>query len=95
MRLNFLLPLTVIPNISGTSPKMDPRAMIVHESVAAIPAGFAHIGTVSPDEEITLRIALVHSDIVGLQEKTYAVSDPTSAQYGQHLTTEEACPFTH
>ncbi|KAJ7927036.1 family S53 protease [Mycena leptocephala] len=93
MRLNFLLPLAVIPKISGTSPKMGPRAMIVHESVAAIPAGFAHIGTVSPDEEITLRIALVHSDIVGLQEKTYAVSDPTSAQYGQHLTTEEVEEF--
>ncbi|KAJ6556970.1 Pro-kumamolisin, activation domain-containing protein, partial [Mycena vulgaris] len=67
--------------------------MVVHESVAAIPAGFAQVGTVSPNEEITLRIALAHSDIVGLQEKTYAVSDPANALYGQHLTTEEVAEF--
>ncbi|KAJ6560521.1 subtilisin-like protein [Mycena vulgaris] len=93
MRLNFLLSLAAIPKFSSASPTVDPRAMIIHESVAAIPAGFAHVGTVSPDEEITLRIALAHSDIVGLQEKTYAVSDPANALYGQHLTTEEVEEF--
>ncbi|KAJ7486739.1 subtilisin-like protein [Mycena latifolia] len=93
MRLTFLLPLTAILKISSASPTVDPRTMIVHESVAAIPATFAHVGTVSPDEEITLRIALAHSDIVGLQEKTYAVSDPANALYGQHLTIEEVAEF--
>ncbi|KAJ7493800.1 subtilisin-like protein, partial [Mycena latifolia] len=93
MRLTFLLPLAAILKISSASPTVDPRTMIVHESVAAIPAAFVHVGTVSPDEEITLRIALAHSDIVGLQEKTYAVSDPTNALYGKHLTTEEVAEF--
>ncbi|KAJ6528373.1 subtilisin-like protein, partial [Mycena vulgaris] len=93
MRLNFLLSLAAIPKFSSASPTVDPRAMIIHESVAAIPAGFAHVGTVSPDEEIMLRIALAYSDIVGLQEKTYAVSDPANALYGQYLTTEEVEEF--
>ncbi|KAJ7020901.1 family S53 protease-like protein [Mycena alexandri] len=46
---------------------------------------------ISPNDEITLRIALAQSDIIGLQEKTYVVSHPAAALYGQHLTTEEAC----
>ncbi|KAJ6513955.1 subtilisin-like protein [Mycena vulgaris] len=93
MRVNFLFFLAAISKFGCASPTVDPRAMIVHESVAAIPAGFAHVGTVSPDEKLTIRIALAHSDIVGLQEKTYAVSDPANALYGQHLTTEEVEEF--
>ncbi|KAJ7671081.1 peptidase S8/S53 domain-containing protein [Mycena rosella] len=93
MRLTYLLTFAAIPKISSASPTVDPHTMVVHESVATIPAAFAHVGTVSLDEEITLRIALAQSDIVGLQEKTYAVSDPTNALYGQHLTTEEVAEF--
>ncbi|KAJ6556181.1 family S53 protease [Mycena capillaripes] len=93
MHLAFFLCLAAISKISGASPKVDPRAMIVHESVTDIPAGFAHVGTISLDEEITLRVALANSDIVGLQQKTYAVSDPTSTLYGQHLTPEQVAEF--
>src|ERR1700761_4070950 len=57
---------------------LSSRAMEVHESVAAVPKGFAHAGPVSPSEEITLRISLAHSDIAGLEKMTYAVSDPAS-----------------
>ncbi|KAJ6506592.1 subtilisin-like protein [Mycena sanguinolenta] len=67
--------------------------MVPHESVTAIPVGFAQVDTISPNDEITLRIALAQSDVTGLQEKTYAVSDPTNALYGQHLTTEEVSEF--
>ncbi|KAJ7192437.1 family S53 protease [Mycena pura] len=69
------------------------RAMAVHESVAAVPKGFAHAGPVSPSEEITLRISLAHSDIAGLEKMTYAVSDPASSLYGQHLTVEEVAEY--
>ncbi|KAF7365967.1 Family S53 protease [Mycena venus] len=93
MRLAFLLPFAAIPKISSASPTVHPSTMIVHESVAGPPAAFTQVGVVSPDEEITLRIALAQSDIVGLQEKTYAVSDPANALYGQHLTIEELAEF--
>ncbi|KAJ7764277.1 subtilisin-like protein [Mycena metata] len=48
-----------------------------------------------PGYEITLRIALTQSDIIGLQKKTYAVSHPANALYGQHLTTEEVAKFVN
>jgi tripeptidyl-peptidase-1 len=95
MRPAFLLPLAAISKISSASPTVDLGPMIVHESVAALPTAFAHVSAVSPDEEITLRIALAQSDIVGLQDRTYAVSDPANALYGQHLTTEGVCPVIH
>ncbi|KAJ7452724.1 family S53 protease [Mycena galericulata] len=69
------------------------RPMVVHESVAALPSGFVHSGPVAPAQEITLRIALVQSDIAGLQATTYAVSDPSNALYGQHLSTEEMAEY--
>ncbi|KAJ7728162.1 family S53 protease [Mycena maculata] len=72
---------------------MGRRAMVIHESVTAVPSGFAPAGTVPPSQEITLRIALVQSDIAGLQEKTYAVSDPANALYGQHLTPEQVTKY--
>jgi tripeptidyl-peptidase-1 len=68
---------------------MGRRAMAVHESVAAVPSAFAHAGSVALTQEITLRIALAQSNIAGLEEVTYAVSDPANTLYGQHLTPAE------
>jgi tripeptidyl-peptidase-1 len=84
---SFVLVATLLA--VGSANPMDRRAMVVHESVKAVPSGFAHAGAVSPAQQITLRIALAQSDITGLQAKTYAVSDPASALYGQHLTVDE------
>ncbi|KAJ7762851.1 family S53 protease [Mycena maculata] len=93
MRLiSFILPLAVLLSVSNGNP-MSRRAMVVHESVPAVPSGFAHAGTVSPSQELTLRIALVQSNITALQEKTYAVSDPANALYGQYLTPEEVAEY--
>ncbi|KAF7344287.1 Serine protease S53 [Mycena venus] len=91
MRLSSFVLLAVLA-VSSANP-MGRRAMTVHESVAAVPSGFVHAGSVSPSQEITLRIALAQSDIAGLQEKTYAVSDPANALYGQHLTVDEVGKF--
>ncbi|KAJ7738741.1 family S53 protease-like protein [Mycena metata] len=69
------------------------RTMSVHESRQVVPAGFAHAGTPSPSQEITLRIALTNTDIKGLEAKTYAVSDPANPLYGQHLTPNEVADY--
>ncbi|KAJ7743516.1 family S53 protease [Mycena maculata] len=92
MRLISLIPLAALLSVINGNP-ISRRAMVVLESVPAVPSGFTHAGTVSPSQEITLRIALVQTDIAGLQEKTYAVSDPANALYGQHLTPEEVAEY--
>ncbi|KAF7359983.1 Serine protease S53 [Mycena venus] len=93
MRFPSFIPALMTALATASINPMDRRAMTVHESVAVLPSGFAHSGSVSPDQEITLRIALVQSDIVGLQSKTYAVSDPANVLYGQHLTVDEVATF--
>ncbi|KAJ7748309.1 family S53 protease [Mycena maculata] len=91
MRLISLLHLAAVLSGGNANP-LGRDAMVVHES-GAVPSGFSHAGPVSPSQEITLRIALVQSDIAGLQEKTYAVSDPANALYRQHLTPEEVAEY--
>ncbi|KAJ7183697.1 family S53 protease [Mycena filopes] len=83
-----LLHLATLLALAAATP-LSRQTMAVHESRAAVPSGFAHAGSAPLSKEITLRIALAHTDIKGLQAKTYAVSDPSNALYGQHLTTEE------
>ena len=65
------------------------RNLVVHESRDAIPRGFVAKGEPSADTKINLRIALTQTDMVTLEERLYAVSDPKSAEYGQHLTKEQ------
>ncbi|KAJ6488341.1 family S53 protease [Mycena vulgaris] len=50
----------------------------VHEKREGVPAGFVHAGSFSASQKITLRIVLVHTDIAGLEAKTYVASDPAS-----------------
>ncbi|KAK7008273.1 serine protease S53 [Favolaschia claudopus] len=92
MRLSSLFTLATAVATIHANP-MGRRAMAVHESVSAVPSGFAHAGSISLNQEITLRIQLAQSDIAGLQAKTYAVSDPANELYGQHLTVEEVAKF--
>ncbi|KAJ7149225.1 family S53 protease-like protein [Mycena crocata] len=72
---------------------MDRRSMSVHESRAAPAHGFVKSGEAPASEELTLRIGLKNTDIAGLETALYAVSDPASALYGQHLTPEEVAAF--
>ncbi|KAJ7183698.1 family S53 protease [Mycena filopes] len=87
-----LLHLATLLALSAANP-LSRRTMAVHESRAAVPSGFAHAGSAPLSKEITLRIALAHTDIKGLEAKTYAVSDPSNALYGQHLTAEEVADY--
>lgn len=68
---------------------MGPRAMVVHENRAEPARGFVKSGVASPARELTLRIALRPNNIAGLETALYAVSDPASSLYGQHLTPAE------
>ena len=63
--------------------------LVVHESISDAPDGFSKVGSARAGQMLNLRIALVNSDIAGLEDKLFAVSTPSSALYGQHLTKEE------
>ena len=71
------------------------RHLVLHEQrTDGIPQGFVRTGVAPANQTITLRLALVNSDITGLEDKLYAVSNPDSALYGQHLSREEVSEQT-
>ncbi|KAH9830767.1 peptidase S8/S53 domain-containing protein [Rhodofomes roseus] len=70
-----------------------PRTMRVHTRMDSAPVGFTLAGAASPDTMIKLRVALVQSNPAGLEDALYDVSTPSSANYGQYLTREEAAAF--
>ncbi|KAJ7823242.1 family S53 protease-like protein [Mycena olivaceomarginata] len=74
---------------------LDRSALLVHEHRAQPARGFVSTGPAPSDAELTLRIALNPSNIAGLESELYAVSDPSSSRYGQHLTPEDACPYIY
>ncbi|KAJ6616312.1 family S53 protease-like protein [Mycena sp. CBHHK59/15] len=67
--------------------------MTVHETRDEPARGFVDSGLAPAANNITLRIALKQNNMAGLQAALYAVSDPASALYGQHLTQEEVAAF--
>ncbi|KAJ7048741.1 family S53 protease-like protein [Mycena amicta] len=69
------------------------RAMAVHESRAVPAQGFVNSGPAPVSTDLKLRIQLKNSDISGLEDALYRVSDPASVAYGQHLTAEEVAEF--
>ncbi|KAJ7739343.1 family S53 protease [Mycena metata] len=69
------------------------RTMAVHETRAEPARGFVNSGPAPAAKELTLRIAIKPNNIAGLETALYAVSEPASAQYGQHLTAEEVAEF--
>lgn len=67
------------------------RSMQVHETRPDVPAGFVQAGAASPEQVLKLRISLAQADPAGLTDALLDVSEPQSANYGQHLTKEEVC----
>lgn len=67
------------------------RRMVVHEARNEPARGFVNSGAAPAAKELTLRIALKPNNIAGLETALYAVSDPASTLYGQHLTADEVC----
>ena len=67
------------------------RNLQVHELRTQVPPAFSLVGAASPDTVLNLRIALVSSDMAGLEKALMDVSTPSSELYGQHLSKEEVC----
>ncbi|KAJ7092235.1 family S53 protease [Mycena epipterygia] len=67
--------------------------MVVHEKRDEPAYGFVNSGVAPATKDLTLRIALKPNNIAGLETALYAVSDPASALYGQHLTQNEVAAF--
>ncbi|OSX64776.1 hypothetical protein POSPLADRAFT_1044231 [Postia placenta MAD-698-R-SB12] len=63
---------------------------VVHEARANAPSGYVLTGPASPETVLNLRVGLVENNVDGLISALYDVSDPSSANYGQHLTQAEA-----
>jgi tripeptidyl-peptidase I len=69
--------------------------MFVRSSRSDVPAGFAHQGVAPADKSIPLRVALIQSNIGGLEKALDDVSNPSSPNYGNHLSKEEVYVFLH
>ncbi|KAF8522013.1 family S53 protease-like protein [Gautieria morchelliformis] len=67
--------------------------LVVHEQINSAPNGFLHTGPASDSTVLNLRIALVSSDMAGLEKALYDVSTPSSSLYGQHLSKADVEAF--
>lgn len=65
------------------------RNLVPHESRPSVPVEFIESGPASDSTVLKLRAALTPTNIAGLESELYAVSDPASARYGQHLSKEQ------
>ncbi|KAF7293014.1 Family S53 protease-like protein [Mycena indigotica] len=91
MILSFSL-LAAFIGCAAASPG-DSVAMVVHEQRARPARGFVNIGPAPDGEQLHLRIALHSNDFAGLEDELYAVSDPSSPRYGQHLTQKQVARY--
>ncbi|OJT02652.1 Tripeptidyl-peptidase sed3 [Trametes pubescens] len=69
------------------------RSMQVHETRESVPSAFQRVGAAPSDATLNLRVALVQSDMAGLEKALMDVSDPASPLKGQFLTKEEVNAF--
>ncbi|KAI0055948.1 family S53 protease [Artomyces pyxidatus] len=67
--------------------------MVIWERLETVPPGFSMHGAAPGDQMLNLRLALVQTDISGLEDALMAVSTPTSTLYGQFLPKEEVEKF--
>lgn len=88
MALSAVFVLVSLFGLGLCSP-LTSRSMQVHQSVSSAPSGFTLNGPTSSETSITLRIALKQNNMDGLIEKLFDVSTPSSANYGQWLSTDE------
>lgn len=79
--------------LHGAIPVAAKPPMRVHERRARVPAGFAALNKADGRTQLTMRLALKQRDSDGLVDALYRVSDPASADYGNHLSVEEVNAF--
>lgn len=81
-----MLFLVALAGLVGLSAALTDMA--VHEKRDTVPVGFVAKGPAPANQLLDLRVALVQSDVEGLEKVLYDVSTPGSASYGQHLSKE-------
>ncbi|PBK70037.1 hypothetical protein ARMSODRAFT_1018155 [Armillaria solidipes] len=86
------VPLFVVSSVVTGSP--TPRAMSVHDQRDAAPNRFVKAELADPQATLDFRIGLTPMNIAGLEKALYAVSEPGSDLYGQHLSLEEVKAFS-
>jgi tripeptidyl-peptidase-1 len=66
-----------------------PAFGVVHEQLAAVPAGWTQAGAPDDSATMSLTIGLAQENIDQLESQLMAVSTPGNAAYGQHLDVDE------
>jgi tripeptidyl-peptidase-1 len=66
-----------------------PAFSVVHEKLAALPAGWSAAAAPDANTAVSFTIGLAQQNLDQLQPKLLAVSTPGNAQYGQHLDVDD------
>ncbi|KAK4176196.1 peptidase S8/S53 domain-containing protein [Triangularia setosa] len=66
----------------------------VMDSLAAVPRGWEAVRQASPDETVSLRIALKQQQAEALEQAVLEISTPGDPKYGRHLTRDELRSYT-
>ncbi|GJJ16186.1 hypothetical protein Clacol_010466 [Clathrus columnatus] len=95
VRLSFIssfgLASLVIFVLISSSPVQE--HLLVHGEIHTLPQEFQINGAADPQHILTLTIELVSNNMTGLEKELYAVSDPKSDRYGQHLNRSQVDSF--
>ncbi|KAJ7490710.1 subtilisin-like protein [Mycena latifolia] len=78
---------------SKFTPKPTFQNFVVQESLSGVPKGFSRVGPAAASSSVNLRIALSSKDIPGLEKALLDVSNPSSSNYGNHLSKAEVNTF--
>lgn len=73
---------------SASTSESSFREFALHE-LRTVPEGYSRTGPAPANQSINLRMALVNSDISGLQEAFSSISTPGNPRYRQHLSQRE------
>ncbi|KAJ7622361.1 subtilisin-like protein [Roridomyces roridus] len=68
-------------------------SMVMHERISSVPPAFKLLGTPAPSQQIDLLVALVQSNMTGLEWVVEAVSTPSSPSYGQYLSADQVAQY--
>ncbi|KAK0204174.1 family S53 protease-like protein [Desarmillaria ectypa] len=90
--ISLSVALLAVSSVVTGSPA--PRVMTIHDQRDAAPNRFVKGNAADPQANLNFRIGLTPKDITGLEKALYAVSEPDSDLYGQHLSFEEVKAFS-
>ena len=83
-----MLSTRLLPALSLCLSLALPTLAVVHEQLAAVPAGWTQVGTPAEDDTLVLQIGLVQQNLEELEARILAVSTPGSASYGKYMTAD-------